>query len=44
MKSKITADQRTTVVPGQKSLKRKKFWSDVFRDKQLYIMLIPFVL
>ena len=36
MKSKIT--------PGQSLKPRSKFWSDVARDKQLYFMLIPFLL
>lgn len=36
MKSKIT--------PGQSLKPRSKFWSDVIRDKQLYFMLIPFLL
>lgn len=36
MKSKIT--------PGQSLKPRSKFWSDVVRDKQLYLMLLPFLL
>ena len=44
MKTKITSCQETKLTPAQKRLKRKKFWSDVLRDKQLYLMLIPFVL
>lgn len=30
-------------LPAKKS-SRSKFWSEVFRDKQLYLMLLPFVL
>ena len=36
MKSKIT--------PGQSLKPRSKFWSDVVRDKHLYLMLLPFLL
>ena len=36
MKSKITS--------GQKSMKRSKVWSEIVRDRQLYFMLIPFLL
>lgn len=36
MKSKIT--------PGQKTAGRSKLWTEIIRDRQLYFMLIPFVL
>ena len=35
---------KSQITPGRNLKPRSKFWSDVIRDRQLYLMLIPFLL